>query len=253
MNRSGLRLGKTPARPGAVKFRLSKYLDKTVLPKPPKEFGHETLVSNYGTLGNDQWGDCVLAGGDHETMLWNAVAKHPVKFTDKNALADYSAITGFNPNDPNSDQGTDMQVAASYRRKTGLIDASGKRHKVAAYLAITAGDVTELKTAMYLFGAVGVGIEFPASAMDQFNAGKPWSVVSRSPIEGGHYIPGCAYRGGQIVVVTWGKLQRMTEGFYKKYCDESVAYVSEEMLTSGKSPEGFDLAALLADLKALGN
>ena len=33
-----------------------------------------------------------------------------------------------------------MQVAAAYRQKTGLKDARGAVHKVAAYLALKAGD-----------------------------------------------------------------------------------------------------------------
>ena len=33
-----LKLGKTPARPGAVKFKLARYLIKTELPKPPPVF-----------------------------------------------------------------------------------------------------------------------------------------------------------------------------------------------------------------------
>lgn len=246
-----MKFGKLPARDGAVKFKLANYIDKTVLPKPPKTFGHESLITNWKMLGNDAWGDCVLAGAAHETMLWNAMAKRTVGFTDKSVLSDYSAVTGFDPRDPNTDQGTDMQKAASYRRSTGVLDSAGNRHKVAAYLSIRPGHVDELYQAMYLFGAVGVGIEFPGSAMDQFDAGKPWTVVKRSPIEGGHYVPALALRD-MIVVVTWGKLQRMNASFYSQYSDECVAYVSDEFLTAGKSPEGFDRAALLADLKALG-
>jgi hypothetical protein len=133
-----LKLGKKPARPGAVKFKLANYLEKLKLPTPPKVFGHEGLIgANWEMLGNDQYGDCVWAGAAHETMLWNKEAARTVTFNNQSVLKDYSAVTGFNPNDPNTDQGTDMQVAASYRRKTGVRDAAGKRHKVIAYLALT--------------------------------------------------------------------------------------------------------------------
>lgn len=245
-----MKLGKTPARAGAVKLRLSSYLDKSALPKLPARFGHETLVTDWGMLGNDQFGDCVWAGAAHETRLWGAEAGTPIAFTDKAVLSDYSAVTGFNPADPNTDHGTDMQVAASYRRKTGIVDAAGRRHKVEAYLALKPGDVTEHYYAMYLFGAVGIGIEFPSSAMNQCNAGKSWSVVSKAKIEGGHYIPLVAKRA-HLECVTWGKPQAMTVGFFQKYNDESVAYVSAEALANNKSPEGFDLATLLADLKSV--
>lgn len=242
-----MKLGKLPARPGAVKFKLVDYA--VILPTPPVK---ELPVNlSWQMLGNDSVGDCVFAGAGHETMAWNNEAGQTITFTDKSVLSDYSAVTGYSPNDPNSDQGTDMQVAASYRRKTGVVDATGKRHQVAAYLAITPGDKTLLKQAIYLFGAVGIGIQFPASAMAQFNAGKPWTVVSGSPIEGGHYVPCVGYDSRYVYIVTWGKTQKMTWGFYKKYNDESLAYVSLEMLINGVSLEGFNMQQLVADLNIL--
>ena len=247
-----LPLGKLPARPGAVSFKLSAYLDKPKLPVPPKVFGHQALVSGaWDMFGNDQYGDCVFAGAAHETMLWCREAGAAPSFTDAAVLSDYSTVTGFDPAKPDTDQGTDMTAAASYRRKIGIVDAAGRRHTIDAYLAIKPGDVTELKAAAYLFGAIGVGIRFPGSAMDQFNAGKPWSVVSRSSVEGGHYIPCIGFDGADFLVVTWGKVQRATPGFLKKYCDEALAYISLERLTGGKSLDGFDLASLRADLAAL--
>ena len=248
------KLGKTPARRGAVKFRLAKYLLTPKLPTPPRVFGHQGLIgSSWKMLGNDKYGDCVWAGAAHETMLWNKEANRTVSFSNPRVLKDYSAVTGFDPDDPSTDNGTDMQVAASYRRKTGVADANGKRHKVIAYLALKPGDIDQLAIAMYLFGAVGIGIKFPDTAMDQFNAGKPWDVVRGPPPKDGHYIPGVGrLANGNIVVVTWGKTQQMTPRFYKKYCDEVVAYVSDEALTTGgKTLEGFKLDQLTADLNAL--
>lgn len=242
------RLGKTPARKDSVKFKLTKYL--LTVPTPPV-YGHQSLISTWWMLGNDTVGDCVLAGAGHETMLWNKEAGHDITFTDKSVLSDYSAITGYNPDDPNSDQGTDVQAAASYRKKTGVADGKGQRHKVGAYLAITPGSKTELKQAMYLFSAVGVGINFPASAMTQFNNGKPWTVVSKSPIEGGHYIPAIGYDSKYVYIVTWGKVQKASWGFIAKYMDEGIVYLSPEFLTAGESPEHFNLQQLNADLSSL--
>jgi hypothetical protein len=248
------KLGKKPARRGAVKFKLAAYLLKPQLPTPPPVFGHQTLVSGWGMLGNDKYGDCVWAGAAHETMLWNKEANQSVAFNNNVVLGDYSKVTGFNPNDPNSDQGTDVQVAASYRRKTGVKDANGKRHKVKAYLALAVGDATQLMLGMYLFSAVGIGFKFPNSAMDQFNAGKPWDVVPGPAPTEGHYVPGVGRdSNGNIVVVTWGRIQLMTPRFYQKYCDEAIVYVSPEMLVPplDKTLEGLDLNQLMADLNNL--
>jgi hypothetical protein len=93
-----LKLGKKPARPGAVKFKLANYLDKAKLPTPPKMFGHQGLIgANWEMLGNDHYGDCVWAGAAHETMLWNKEAGRIIAFNDQSVLKDYSAVTGFNP------------------------------------------------------------------------------------------------------------------------------------------------------------
>ena len=116
--------------------------------------------------------------------------------------------------------------------------------------ALALKGLTQIEEAVYLFGVAGIGIRFPASAMAQFNAGKPWSVVARSKIEGGHYIPLVALRG-DLYCVTWGKLQALTPAFLTKYVDEAWCILSPEMLTAGKSMEGFSLAQLQADLKLL--
>lgn len=246
-----MKLGKLPAREGAVSFRFAQYANAVKLPTPPRTFGHEAAVGpSWGMLGNDDYGCCVPAGAAHETMLWGHEGGKVPSFTPDNVLADYAAVTGFDPSKPDTDQGTDMSAFAAFRRKTGVVDATDQRHKIAAYLALEPGNLTELYQAAWLFGAVGIGIEFPGSAMAQFDAGKPWTVVRGASIEGGHYVPLVARRQ-YLEVVTWGKVQRVSTTFLGHYCDEALAYVSAEALTAGKSPEGFDYATLLADLAKL--
>lgn len=245
------KLGKKPAREGAIKFKLSDYTTGK-LPSPPKRYGHQKLVKDWGMLGNDRYGDCVFAGAGHEHMLWNAEGGNTFNVTTTNVLEGYSAVTGFNPNDPNTDQGTDMEEAAKWRRNTGLVDATGTRHKLGAYLDISRGNIDQIKQAAYLFSAVGIGIAFPDSAMTQFNQGKAWSVKSGAQIEGGHYVPVVGYDSRYIYVITWGKVQPCTYAFIRKYMDEGIAYLSNEFLTKlGKSLEGFDLSTLQSDLNQL--
>lgn len=246
-----MKLGKLPARPDAVQLKFAAYMTGD-LPSPPASFGHDSLVKSYPMFGNDQYGDCVWAGAGHEGQIWSAEGGVPAKFGVGALLDAYSAVTGFDRNDPSTDQGTDMQAAASYRRKTGILDVNQKRHKVTAYIALTPGDLHQLYAATWLFGAVGVGIEFPAFAMDQFNARKTWDVQKvNAKIDGGHYIPSVGHHNGLISVITWGRKISMTEAFYRKYCDEAIAYLSPDIFTLGKSLEGFNLAALQADLKAV--
>jgi hypothetical protein len=265
------KLGKKPATYDKRDLLFAQFRTAEPLPSHPKHFGHEKLVQAkaWQMLGNGPdstvspgfggAGDCVFAGGDHETMLWTLETGTATKFTGANAIADYSAVTSYDPNAPldangvnPTDQGTDVRVALNYRQNTGLIDAAGKRHKIGAYVALELGNIDQLLEALYLFGIVGIGFKFPDSAMDQFNANKPWTVVSGAAPTEGHYVPFVAYRKN-LECVSWARIQQMTPQFYKKYCDEAWAILSAEMLLDGKSLEGFDLVQLQADLKALGH
>jgi hypothetical protein len=248
-----LKLGKKAATYDRRDLKFLHYRTGEPLPPHPAQFGHEALIGAdaWGMDGNDTVGDCVFAGADHETLLWTAEAGNPAQFSDQTAISDYSAVTGYSPDKPGSDQGTDVRAALGYRQGTGLIDIKDTRHKIGAYLALEPGNINDLLEALYLFGAVGIGIEVPGSAIDQFNGGQPWSVAhGKQTIQGGHYVPIVANRSN-LVVVTWGRLQQMTPQFYKRYCDEVWAILSPEMLVNGKSMEGFDLAALQADQQAL--
>lgn len=253
-----LHLGKHAATSDTRDYKMSSFLNlSVVLPKVPRTFGHEQAIT-FGMDGNGPddsvfpgfggAGDCVFAGACHETQVWRKAARlTPARFTGKTAIQDYSAVTGYIVGNDSTDQGTNVREALTYRKNSGIQDDVGGRHKITAYLALDPGNVDHLYAAMYLFGAVGIGIQFPVSAMDQFNRGKTWSVVKGSRIEGGHYIPLVARRAVSTVrCVTWGRIQPMTIGFYKTYCDEAWALLSPEAINSAtkKSPEGFDLAGL---------
>jgi hypothetical protein len=250
----GLRLGKHPATDDARDLQFTKYLDATKIPPPPAEFGHEALfpAKGWGMLGNDEWGDCAWAGPAHETMLLSTEGGHQATFTTEGVLSDYAAGTGFNPNagppghNP-TDKGSDVRDVLKYRRKTGIVDAAQARHKIGAFVKLEPKSLEQVYQALYIFQAVGIGIEFPSSAMNQFNQGKPWSVVEGARIEGGHYV--CAVgKRENIDIVTWGALQQMTVGFFEKYCDEAWAYISTEDLQKEENPDGFDLSQLKEDL-----
>ena len=254
---SDLKLGKLPSAPRPTDFKFADFAATIQLPTVPSRFGHGSAYSDWGMLGNDRYGDCVWAGAAHEHMLINKVVHHvDVPFDDNSVLGDYSACTGFDPNDPSTDNGTDVHVALSYRRKTGIADSNSKRHQIGAYVSLDPKNWQHLEQAAYIFGVVGIGIEFPASAMDQFNSGEPWDVVPGAKIEGGHYIPtvGSLQASNQVTVLTWGKHQVMTQAFYEQYNDEAWVYITQEELSgNGTGLHGFDVAKLNSYLSALLN
>jgi hypothetical protein len=254
-----LQLGKPPATDDARDLLFKNYLDTSKLPTPPASFGNESLFppNGWGMLGNNEWGDCVWAGAGHETMLLSKLGGHPAEFTPQDVLSAYEAVTGFEPNagppeaNP-TDKGTEPRLAYGYRRATGIVDTTGKTHKIGAYVKLEKGNLEHVFQAVYLFDVVGIGFMFPKYAMQQFNAGKPWDVIpgeEPKPKEG-HYVP-CIGKRANLETVTWGAVQQMTVAFFEAYCDEAWTYISDEALKGGLSKEGFNLEQLKADLKAL--
>jgi hypothetical protein len=216
-----LKLGKKPATEDArdITFRAIAP-PSIVLPTPPARFGHGTLYKGdlWLMLGNGPddtvapgfagAGDCVFAGAAHETMETNRLAGRRVPFTGAAVISDYSAVTGYVIGDDTTDLGTDPRDALKYRRSTGVVDANGVRHKIGAYVRLDPKDWDQLMQAVYVFAAVGIGFEFPASAMEQFDHGEPWDVVPGSPIEGGHYVPVMGRSGLNTGgVITWARRQ----------------------------------------------
>ena len=250
-----LKLGKKPAAPRPTDFNFTDLAASIKLPSVPSRFGHETAYADWKMLGNDRYGNCVWAGAAHEHMLLNKVVHQAdVAFDDGAVLGDYAAATGFDPNDPSTDNGTDVHDALSYRRKTGIADTGGTRHLIGAYVSLDPKNWEHLGQATYIFGAVGIGFDFPASAMDQFNAGEPWDYVAGSKIEGGHYVPvvGSLQTADQASAITWGKRQVFTREFYEHYNDEAWVYITTEALRSdGTGLHGFDVAKLNAYLATL--
>lgn len=250
MNR--YKLGKNPYKPDKygrdILYENYRVIDK--IGAVPDTGGKKGVVPTFGMLGNDKYGDCGEAGINHGFMQTNAINNRFINFTDKTTEGDYGAITGFNPNDPNSDQGTDMKTAYGYTVKTGMLDSSGNRHKLGAYLLLN-GSQAQIEEVIYIYGRAGIGINFPDYAMTAFDNGQAWDYKSgqKYTIDGGHYIEGIYYDASGVTIVTWGKEQLMTWAFFNKFCDESYLLVDPEFLNgSGVTPTGLNLTQLNTDL-----
>jgi hypothetical protein len=246
--------GKLPARTDAITFKFADFLSGTKVLRqavglPDLEDIQFTPPMSVGMYGNDQYGDCVLAGGGHEEVRWAREHGEVIGFRTADLLQDFTAITG---KPPSPTTGADMQMAASYRRRVGLLDANGIRRKVAAYVEIQPGNINELYLAIKWFKAVGIGIRVLSTLMSQFSQHQSWHIVGGERETGeGHYIPGLTVRGGNFVVATWARLQAVRPSYLLETMDEGIAYVSDAILSGGKSPDGFDAAGLLAKLQSL--
>jgi hypothetical protein len=193
-------------------------------------------------------GDCAWAGPAHETMESCKNAGRPVpSFSGKTVVDQYGQYAGYNPQTGANDTGSNVRDVLNWRQNKGLLDDAGVAHKIGPYMALEPGNLDQLWEALWLFEAVGIGINFPTSAMDQFNAGQVWSVVAGAQNEGGHYVPVVGHPTSDIwTCVTWGKRQTMTSQFLTTYCDEAWAWIDPDRYsqTTGDTQQGFSDADL---------
>jgi hypothetical protein len=240
------RLGKKNARHDPRTLRLADYRTGTLTAPAQAHWGHGLP---FTMLGNDNAGDCVEAGYAHHVQVWCDRAGHPFTPTDAEALGAYSAITGYNPADPSTDQGTDMLTACNYWRSTGMAG-----HEITAFLSVPPRQQGLVKESVAFYGGLYLGVQLPLSAQAQ--VGDIWKVVTGPDAAagswGGHCIAVTGYDENILWVCTWGRLQAMEWDFLATYGDEAFVLLSKDWQeTSGTSPSGLAWGALQADLANL--
>ena len=249
-----LKLGKSVARHDPRTLLLASYVTPA-LPTPPASFDLTSRVKSWGMMDNDQIGDCTCAAAGHLLMEWTANAgKKIFTPTDKQIVAAYSAITGYNPTTGANDNGANEIDVLNYWRQSGIAG-----HKIGAYVALEPSNHNHVMDSVYMFEGCYIGVQLPISAQAQVQNHKPWSVPPGGPTGdgkpgswGGHAVPVVAYDSRGLVVVTWGALQRMTWSFWEAYCDEAYAILSPDYLDGKQQgPQGFSLQQLEADLEDL--
>jgi len=229
------------------RLRLGNYL--TAYPAAPALVDYISAVNAWPMYGNDTIGDCTVAAAGHMIQAWTRYGQGAtVTISEADVIAAYSAVSGYVPGRPSTDQGAVMQDVLSYWRKTGI-----GGHKILGYAEVDLRNAAELKAAMDLFGHVYLGINCPDTALDQFDDGQPWDVESGAEIEGGHAIDwGYAETGANHEVITWGAVEEMTPAFLAKYGEEAWVVLSQEWINAaGSNPEGLNVAALNADFTAM--
>jgi hypothetical protein len=244
------KLGKHPPAVDKRTLRFASYVTAG-LPSPPASVDYGAKVSTWPMYANDQYGDCTCAAAGHMIQNWTANANGEATPATSAVVRFYEHFVG---NPPPPDAGCNMLQVLNYWRKAGLA-----RHKVDAYAALKLTDQTEAMRALYLFGSVYIGVALPDFAVQGDMLAVPWVVPPGGPVgnaapnpSNGHCIPAVAYDADNLTVITWGAAKTMSWKFYNAYADEAFAVLSQDFIQkSGRDLNGFDLAALEADLKGL--
>ena len=252
-----LKLGRN--RPiGGRKLKLGDYLNTETVGSIPSSV-------NYGGLAtaairqmylNDQLGDCVIAGIAHLVGVFTANAKRPeALYTDAQITALYSAIGGYVPDNPATDQGCDEQTALNYWMNTG---APAGSHRIHGWVSVDANNLHEVQTALYLFENLVFGIELPDAWINPAPAqsGFIWD-TSSSPADpaNGHCVVGFGYDSTGVNIATWGMTGTITDTAVAQYAGgssggELYTVVSHDAIcrAANRAPNGVKWGNLLSDL-----
>jgi hypothetical protein len=246
------RLGKGPVVEDPRTLKMEKYTG--ALPFPPPHVDYISEVPNWPMYANDTLGDCVAAAAGHMIENWTYNAGKGVQPAESDIITFYEN-SGYVPGDPSTDQGWLMLPALKNWRSKGI-----GGHKIVAFAKLQTGNWASFQQAIAIFGNVYIGVNLPDAVVPQSPDAPDWTTIpwiwdsSMSPDpNNGHCIPGMAYRqtdgGFNAHFVSWAAVMVMNRAFYQQASDEAyVAVTSDWIEADEKSPSGFDIAQLLADL-----
>jgi hypothetical protein len=249
-------LGKLPAVADTRVPMLAHRMDLSALPTLPQQCAWYADLPDAGVpmLGNDTFGCCVEASICHylqEAALYQGVTVTP---SEAECLKIYSDVTGFDPTNPATDQGTYFMGPGGmieHWTKNGVL-VGGALNKCGPVVQVRHTNPAELQAAIYLFGFVFVGAQL---TQDDVDSDFLWT-TPRGQIIGGHEFLICGYEktanATRYDVLTWDGIWRTTDAWIAAAVDEACAVFDPAFFNArGVSPGGLDQAALLADQRLL--
>ena len=239
------KLGKLPVRTDVRTLRLGRYVDAAKLPPAPRRLDLAAAVIEWPMYANDRIGDCTTAAAGHMIEAWTAPARgRAVEISERAVLAAFDKVKQVDPQ--TGEEGAVELDVLKYWRRRGI-----GGHRIGAFARVMVSDHRLVRDAAYLFGGLYIGLALPLTAQHQ----STWDWTHRldGPAKpgswGGHAVDVVGYDQDVLTVVTWGRLQELTWSFWDRYVDEVYAILSVDFLDeAGEAPNGFDVAALKADL-----
>jgi hypothetical protein len=237
-------------------FRFSRYLTARLPPAPAAvDYSPWALPSLRDIMGNDQYGDCVFASANHVQGVVTGNAGALVQATLAQILGQYSAVTGFNPNDPSTDQGTDEVTALNWFCANGF--ANGV--KPLGWVYVDAANAEEVKQAIYLFEHMIFCAGLPDAWVNPMPSGDGFTWGSGTPNpSNGHSFMSFGF-DANAKIDTWALFGSLTFPGMAATCTTPTgggAYclLTPEMITKGqtKSPAGVAWSDLISDFDAMG-
>jgi len=255
-----VKFGRTPRVPGAVRLHFSDFVEHMAMPPVPAsaDYSPKAAAVLADIYRNDQLGDCVIAGGYHILAVETGNATGtPFHATPAQILADYSAIGGYVPGDPSTDNGCNLSTAIDYWTKKGFANGT----KLLGAISLNARSQNDVKAACYLFENLKFGIALPDAWIAPFPSGNGfvWDVAGPANPNNGHDVIAYGYDARGVLIDSWGMKGLITWAAVAAYAGPSAGGELYSVLTADqvakgqtKAPNGVAWADLVAAFDAMG-
>jgi hypothetical protein len=247
----------------APRLYLGDYVDLSTLPPSPESCDYSApampVITNLE--GNDAYGDCVEAEDAHFIAVMTGNTGSLFSYTPAMTLAAYTALTGFNPNIPSTDQGTDPTVDMNYYVQNPYADGT----KLLGWASVDATNKALVQFAISTFGNLKLWVSLPDAWTNPFpsSSGFVWDVASPDS-NNGHCIGSCAYNSTLVSIVgansqgvqvmTWGLIGTVTWAAFAALFVPAAGGGAAVRITpdwwnksTGKAPNGFAASDLASD------
>ena len=211
--------------------------------------------------GNDEYGDCVIAGRcNHILRLERVEQRRTISLFDADAITEYKKLTGCQEPGDNNDTGLVVLDAMREWKNTGMQTdgrsriRTARNYSIAAYGEIEPQNHEQSRAACFAFHGVHFGFWLPLAAQKMTGDGV-WDYNGETGEEwqpgswGGHLVYSKAFDPESHEVLTWGMKVKVTNNFIDKYSDEEWAVVDN--LDSWRIKQTIDVPALTKQLQQI--
>jgi hypothetical protein len=247
--------------PSTRHTRFAKLVSSDFVPPTTMDLSPAALALLALVLGNANYGDCVFAAGYHIVACETANAGDAVngdpQLTEW-ALSDYSAVTGFDPSKPETDQGTDPATALAFWESNGFRDGT----KLTGHVEVNAANPTQLKQATFITGNAFIAMDLPdewVAAIQTMGPGFVWDKAGAPNPQNGHMVMAVGYTTTGLIIDTWGILGILTWGALATYGTrksggEVYSLLTPDQVSRAKAvaPNGLDWRGIEAAFDTIG-
>lgn len=258
-----VKFGRLPRKPGLLHLHFSDFVQHAKMPPIPSSFDYWAKANSAlrDVYGNDSLGDCAIAMMFHAagTFTGNATGT-PYHAALSDVVRAYSAVGGYVPGDPSTDNGCVLTDALDYWKATGL--PSGE--KILGYVSVNAANFPDVLAAGYLFENLCFGEGLPDAYVNPFPSdGGTWGAAGPSIPSNGHAFLGCggvaSGPSAGISVDTWGLRVNHTPDAIAAYAGSGAggelwSVITPDILAKGqtRAPSGVAWSDLVAAFDQFG-